>query len=350
MTTLTELIELSDWFDRSKVDDVAAGNQITIDASLKLHTARFHAGGELELTEHAWGQLAKRLAPAVFGRGSQRTLPMAYLRALPPAMMAAELNYWLERVNGNGFLVRSYENTCRALLDGRYPTIDNSTCLRSLNEMAADPENAIPGAWFDRCFVSSDHVIVRMLYLNTHQADPGNDGSLWCGVQIQNDEIGQGRLRCHGILWNGGCTNSIRLVDGIEITHQFRNIGAGVWMENQLKGALGQIMQSTPAFMERLITAQTKKLPALGAIIGKLAAKHDWKPDFTSAVGVGSRGQETVAGLLNGLTYAAQTLENPVDQVHWEALAGEYLEDDSGLFAMTKQLAKGETADIVVRN
>jgi hypothetical protein len=221
--------------------------------------------------------------------------------------------------------------------------------MLSLQDVLADPDNQFPDQEFHRCSVSPDHLVLRLLYLNTHREDPGNAGTLYLGFLIQNDEIGMGRLKAHLLLWNHGCTNAIRVGEGVEITHQYRNVGAGEWMKTQLLGALGQIAQTGPEYMERLFAAHYKALPKLGGIIAALAKEYNWKPEFANAVGIGTNGEETVGGLINGITAATQTIESPVLQVRWETLAGELLVDDSGLFRLAEKLARNETADIRIR-
>jgi hypothetical protein len=108
MTTLSKLIELSTGFDRNKAEDVSGGPKMGFDSALYLHTGKF-AGRGLELTDHAWSQLATKLGPVVYGKGSTRALPLDYLQRLPEPVMALQLNYWLDRTNGHGFLVRAYQ-------------------------------------------------------------------------------------------------------------------------------------------------------------------------------------------------------------------------------------------------
>jgi len=346
MTTLSELIEVSKGYDAEKRNEVVHGYQMAFGAGLHLTTPTM---ADLELTDHAWGHLYEKLGPVVFGKGSTRRLPVDYLNALPDEVAAMLLNFHLGKANGHGFLVRTYKNNCRAVLGGRSPILDNTDCLETLQNVLSDPANDYPGSFFTRSNITPDNMLIRQCWINLHKEDPGNHGQLYAGVLMKNSEVGDGRIEVYGFGWNGGCENSTIFGEGISITHQYRTDRAESWLKTQILAAMIKIAGTLPEYAEKLWDAQYRKLPGLAAIIGELAQVHKWDTEFTTKVAAGSAGQETVLGLINGITFAARGEEDLDTQFRWEKLAGAYLMDDSGLFALAEKVAKDETADVIVR-
>jgi hypothetical protein len=75
-----------------------------------------------------------------------------------------------------------------------------------------------------------------------------------------------------------------------------------------------------------MVQAQYEQLPALDRIIDGLAEKFEWSQELTFAVVHGTENQRTVAGLVNGITYAAHAVNLPAQQaVSLEMLGGKLL-------------------------
>jgi hypothetical protein len=76
-----------------------------------------------------------------------------------------------------------------------------------------------------------------------------------------------------------------------------------------------------------MIAAESVQIPDFRQVLDGLMIEHGWKKDFLEVVDVGTEGQRTQAGLVNGITYAAHAhpdTSNP-QSLELEALGGRYL-------------------------
>ncbi len=90
--------------------------------------------------------------------------------------------------------------------------------------------------------------------------------------------------------------------------------------------AVGNALKLSFSGLEMFLNARDVELPNVSAEIDKLAQQHGWSTEVVAAVGAGTEGSATLAGLVNGITFAAHTkFEDPQQRMDMETLAGELL-------------------------
>jgi hypothetical protein len=105
-----------------------------------------------------------------------------------------------------------------------------------------------------------------------------------------------------------------------------------------LIASMGEALQACGDLIQRMVQAQYEQLPALDQIIDGLAERFEWSQEVTFAVVHGTENQRTVAGLVNGLTYAAHAATLPAQQaISLEMLGGKLLMAEP---AYVRQFAK----------
>jgi hypothetical protein len=195
--------------------------------------------------------------------------------------------------------------------------------------------------------------MLRVLWKDTPK-DDGGGGHYGIGTFVSNDEIGGGRIKVWPLIRQSSCTNSIifrplratsdfglsddRPYDeendkgndfvGISLVHR----GDKARLTMLIKEAIGSSIGAGAEYLQKLIAAETRNLPDFTDVLDKMADKYHWSDDTKTSVAIGTRGHETLAGLISGVTFAAQSLESPVDQADMEALGGTILVNADSLF------------------
>ena len=359
---LAELAQLRDQsvsYDADKHDHGMQAQTMNFNkqGQLELPVERFGQLPPVDLTDHAKRQLYAKLGPGHFQSGN-KTLPFDYLEAHSPNVRAILLNGHCKAsvVAERNWMVRCYQNQGRAVLHGDYPTIPNTQLLDSVLESinGKPPE----GMQVYRPYLDPDRVILRVLWKNTGRPD-GGGGSYGIGSFLQNDEIGSGRYKVLPLIMQTSCTNSIvfrpmtsannltigedRNYDeetdtkgdfvGLSLIHR----GNVARMTLLVKEAIGQSLNAGAEYLDKMIAAETRRLPDFADVLDKLTDKYHWSEDVKTSVAIGTRGQETLAGLISGVTYAAQGLDSPVDQADMETLGGTILMTADSLFGRVAQ-------------
>lgn len=354
MAELTSLRDQSVAYDADKHDHGMQSQTMNFNkqGQLELPVERFGQLPPVDLTDHAKRQLYAKLGPGHYQTGG-KALPFDYLEAHTPAVRAILLNGHVKspRVAEREYLLRCYQEQGRAVLHGNYPVVPNTQLLDSVLESinGKPPE----GMRVYRPYLDPDRVILRILWKNTGRPD-GGGGTYGLGAFLQNDEIGGGRVKIWPLIQESSCTNSIvfrpmRNVNdltlgedknydeetdtkgdfiGLSLIHR----GDTARLTFMVKEAIGQSLNAGAEYLDKLIAAETRNLPDFTDLLDKLTDKYRWSEDTKTAVAIGTRGQETLAGLVSGVTFAAQRLENPVDQVDMETLGGTILVNADSLF------------------
>ena len=93
--------------------------------------------------------------------------------------------------------------------------------------------------------------------------------------------------------------------------------------------------------------AEEEQIPDFEAVLSGLARQHGWAQPVHSAVLIGTEGNTTRAGIVNGITYAAhRAVEHPNDQVDMEILGGAILTAPDSLFTQAARAHRREMAGI----
>ena len=162
---------------------------------------------------------------------------------------------------------------------------------------------------------------------------PGGDSPYGVGCLIRSGEIGNVSPAVLPFIQRHACTNStVWEAGGIKL----KQTGDRRTKLMLIIAAMGEALGACGDLIQRMVQAQYDELPALDQIIDGLAAKFEWSQELTFAVVHGSENQRTVAGLVNGLTYAAHAVAMPAQQaVNLEMLGGKLLMGGSPLGPLT---------------
>ena len=344
--TFASLIATSTRYDQSKTDFRVAARDLHFDPDAHLvvlapplpyddgtfarERLRFLSkppvGCVAAMTDHATAQLYDKLGPAHYGKGSAKSLPSDYLSKFPAERRADILNWTLARSPAR-WKVRLYEDTCRAVLDGDYPRVWNSEVLRQLERVLRD-RSGLDGLQLDRPFVSPDECFLRLWW------DGAGTGNYRIGALFGNSEIGTRKFTGVPMIRRTSCANSIVVGDvsaltgqkaGFQLVH-YRGASAEAMM-TQFYAQLPALLNASAALINKMIEAEDVLIPDFRQVLDGLMIEHGWKKDFLEVVDAGTEGQRTLAGLVNGITYAAHVhadTSNPA-ALELETLAGNYL-------------------------
>lgn len=356
MTELLALRDRSVGYDADKHDHIMRCGDMKFNAEfgLELPAETWGALPPVAPTEWAARQLYAKLGPGHFGQPN-KILPYDYLTAHSPRIRSILVNGHVkaDTVADRSYMVRCYQDQARAVLHEKYPAIPCTDMLDAVID--AINGNALPDMKLCRPHLDQDRVIMRIRWLNTNRPD-GGGGYYGLGTFIMNDEIGSGRVKVLPHVYRSSCDNSMIIPkftageingqdlmdtraydeeqdprqDLIAVSAVHRGDKARLLLT--IKQAISASMGAGAEFIEKLIVAQTMALPDFAEVLADLAKKNRWTDNVKTAVAVGSEGKQTVAGLLNGITWAAKTLESPVDQVDMEMYAGSFLVDPNSLF------------------
>jgi hypothetical protein len=333
--TLAVLLEKSRGFDLLKHDHKVAARDVSFDSLARI-TLPTPVGLPLTpLTLRKWSldQIASKLGPAVFGKGSGKRLPVDYLLAMPDDLRGEVLTRHCQDANGRSWLVRGYENEARAVLDGDYPVIRNTDLLETITEIVAAEVASFPNMRLVAPHVDGDDLHVKIMWRGV--ATP--DGIYGLGVYVGNGETGQRKVRFIPAIQRSSCDNSIlmRNDDRIEIVHR----GSLASRRIQIAAAMQNLFSAGAELISKMIESYGRSLPTFRDTVHGLAIRYGWADEFTDAVFAGSENSHSVAGVVNGVSSAAKELD-PHERIEREIFAGRLLDAPAGLFTNAARLAR----------
>jgi hypothetical protein len=322
MTTIFDYVEKSAEYDTHKADytDLAAKMSFDHEARLIVPPQLFGSVPPLSLTTWAWYQVYSKMVPMVYGKGSNKsTLPTDYLPALRPDLRAYVLNDHIKNgANGTGWMVRAYDETCRAVVSDGFATIGNTELLDTFAGVVK--EQHTPDFQLIRPAVTPDEMYLKSVWKDV-QAGGKNYG---LGVFMSNSEIGGRKIRIKPVVQKHSCTNSI-IVDhekGIELTHR----GSRITKMILIKAAIAEIFGLAAEALDRLVKAESEVIPNFSDVLLGLTAHYGWDDKTSATVSIGTEGNQTRAGIINGVTYAAHAVEREAaEQAEMEMLGGKML-------------------------
>jgi len=289
-------------------------------------------------TEWAWRQMFSKLGYTTFGRGSTKTLPNDYLMNIPPDLLATVMNRHIELAEAkDSWFVRGYEDTARAVLSKQYADIGNTELLETLVNVT--DENPTPDLKFVRSTITPDTLHCKMVWKETNRDDKGG-GNYGVGVYVGNGETGNYKARVFPMIQRGSCTNSIIVQQdqGIELVHR----GSPAAKRTLIKSKMIEIFPQAFAMLEKMIEAEERALPSLTDVLNGLSKEYGWDDKTKMSVAAGTENQETVAGIVNGVSYAAHQLhkDNSDNMVDMEILAGNLLVTPDSVFSRYARIGK----------
>jgi hypothetical protein len=162
--------------------------------------------------------------------------------------------------------------------------------------------------------------------------DDNGGGRYGIGFYLGNDEVGSGSIRLHALIWRLICSNGIVLVsEDKDNSLRLPHLKNRVAMMAEIKMMLAQMLPVAADALERIYEAEVEHLPSIGDIVRGLSADNNWTDQVRDAVLIGTEGQSTRMGLVNGVTAAAHTqfADNAQRQFELEALGGRLLFADA---------------------
>lgn len=342
-TDLQNLLEESREHDTHKTDYKQDAKSFSFDNDANMAIPENMMGAlnvqypPMPQTDWALRQICQKLGKSVFG--GQKTLPFDYIKAMRPNLRAYVLNHHVSNSDNLGtWLVRAYDTEVRAVLSDRYAPISNTELLEMLNQIA-ESSNA-PHSVTKSSSVRPDDLNIKIIWKNIVKPKPdkgGNDN--WgVGVYIGNGEIGNRKLRVRPLIQRHSCQNSIignSDLSSLEITH----IGNPRAKLNLLKSVMVEALPFAAQLLEDMIAADDKELPEISKVLYILSKQYNWSQDIYSKTLIGTEGNQSIAGVVNGITYAAQSITNPNDRVDMEELGGAILLDKDSVFTRVLKAA-----------
>lgn len=304
---ITDLLAYSEYHDEFKTDFSGEEWNFHINDDMDIQAVNKHTAVSvtpLHLTDYALTQMVQRvgtLTPVVAHalRANEATRPHA-------ARILEELRQQQqERQRTREWLVRGYDKTARAILTTQYANTPNTSLLRlvleAVEEQARGAGQAVDINHFpaDRSSVTPDDVF---LYVGLNSVNVPGAGGFKIGFSVRNSEIGNSALYVRPYVQRTSCLNSI-LFDAEEFYSVHR--GSNTMLMSNFAIAVGNALKLSMDGLTRLMKSREIPVNNIQDEITTLASNYGWSTDFVASVGVGTEGNETVYGLVNGITYAA---------------------------------------------
>ena len=152
------------------------------------------SGIELKMTDHSIGQLCHKLE-----------IGTSYIRkCLPfPELVTKNLNHWIEHTKNRNLMVRTKDDTARAILSDRYKRIDNELVAVKTLDMLSKM-----GAKVEYGSYNGDQLNITAT-LPKLKGEVQKDDLVTGGVTITNCEIGTSSLRVQPFVYRLVCTNGM---------------------------------------------------------------------------------------------------------------------------------------------
>jgi hypothetical protein len=274
----------------------------------------------LEIEDWAFRQMCAKLGPAVYGKGSNKGLPAEYLQAIPADLRATVLNRHVKVDLGKTWMARGYDGDCRAILSGDYARVSNAAVLEAVQAIIEKEAHNFPGLQWVRPSVTRDDLNLKIVWHT-----PGN-GNYGIGTYIGNGETGNRKYRVLPMIQRHSCTNSLifdqEMEGGVVGIHR----GSVKTIMTLIKASLVNVFHLSAEAMDRIIEAEATELPDLAEVMAGIGRKFGWDEAILNHALMGTENQNTVAGLANGISFAAHAaVEDPNQQVDMETLAGSVL-------------------------
>jgi hypothetical protein len=328
-TTLDQLIDRSQAYDARKTDygpTQAIKHQWDPETcDLIVPTGMFNSKVRLPLTSRAINQVCERLGPVVWP-GSGRTLPKNYIEDIDPVLRAINLNWHTERVpEERQWLVRGYDDQARAVLTERYSPLGVTDTLKWARDLT-DTSNGHGhggGVKLLSPYVTPDVCHVKMIF---RSLDIGNGkGPYGTGAYFSTGEIGNRENVVAPFVMKTACTNSIWWMR--EGAWKHNHTGSLELLRREFLIHLSHAFDASEKILLALLDAEQRPLPDFDTVIKRMVKHNGWTEVIEADIFKGAGTDETVAAVVDGLTYAAQGAgeENQETQIQIEELAGEFL-------------------------
>jgi hypothetical protein len=271
-------------------------------------------------TEWAFRQVCQKLGPAAFPNSS-KMLPADYLWACPPGMRANQLNHWIGVLpQDRQWFVRAYDDAARAVLSDRYADVGVTDTLKWVKS-ALDSKGINGGITVHNPVVTPDVLHLRLLF-RTINRDSGNYA---VGGYFTTGEIGNRKLGAYPLVQRISCTNSI-VVPHNQWSWDSRHIGDTHVLKNLFISAIFGVLKGAVEALDQLLEAQNEELPDFTEYVDDLVKAKGWNTEVRDSILIGSEGYETLFGVIQGVSAAANTITWDDDlQADMQLAAGQLL-------------------------
>lgn len=358
---LDKLVSASEKFDKKKVDLEGAPSALSVNKAGKFtfnNEANFFGKKAVErvtglsIESHALGQLLGRVSVPYFGKGTNTgmdKLDWETMLKKYPQYFAAIMNDLLSQVESKGLLIRTEAKNIRAVLTDKYGIVDNTQVLQAVHKILVATGDAMPDLTVVKSDVSRDRLDMRIVFKNPKITNPeiapqgetrrGDIGQrpYGFGVYVGNEETGRGGVSVKALMQRHGCTNSI-IIDAKE-NIQLRHLGETEVLIGRIQQSFADILPVGAEILNRIYAVTNKALPNLTDVLAGLSKQYGWDDDAQNQILIGTEGQETVMGLVNGVSFAASKIDDSAKRVEMETQAGSILVANDSLFARAAQQA-----------
>jgi hypothetical protein len=269
-----------------------------------------------DMTEWAFRQMCGRLGK-VAHPGSSRSLPATYLLACPAPLRAENVNHWIDRSGGERWFARTYKDEVRAILSDRYATLDNTTVLKWTDE-ALETGNA-SSIRTHNTTLTADVLHLRVLF---REVD-ANEGAYAIGAYITNGEIGNRRMGVYPLVQRHSCTNSIMIPNG-KYSWDHRHIGNIQVRRHTFAASIFEVLDGAAEALERLMAADDP-LPDFEEHLDRLVEERGWTSKQRDQILIGTEGRRSLFGIVQGVSSAANEVEDSDEQADLQMEAGQIL-------------------------
>ena len=297
-------------------------------------------GNPVNVSNFAFGQIAQRAGA-----------PAAYLRSLPAALAADNINYGLHvsrDVEEVGVLLTRGENgvapTMRAATGPNYGRIWNNTITGLLTERFGDGINGdfrVPGEFGKRVDVTKENTTLyagdRDMFvfladeerrIEVPNRRDGQPGSLARGFFVWNSEVGSATFGVGLFLFDYVCSNRIvwGAQDYKEIRIRHTSGAPHRWLDDVAPAIQAYAQSSIGPMQARILSAQQKKVDDLDAFLKARKFTGGQVAGIRAAHAADEgRPMETLWDVATGVTAYARGIAYQDDRVEIERRGGEIL-------------------------
>jgi hypothetical protein len=320
---------LDDVRDQVHADDTGKWDSVVPCRQMLLHQGRLvfpqaqadgHSEG-LTLTPWALSQACQKLG-----------LPTQYIKRCPPRLQDENFNHWnrmdeigrqlgkADRDPDAAWLVRARGGTARGVLTPKYARLDNTQLLDALFPLLSDGRFKV-----GLVQLSSESFHLRLVDpLISRDVLPGD--RLMVGIHLANSEVGLRAVTVDALVFRLVCTNGlIRRVNQKSLLKQRHIHVSEPRFRDLLADALREAVAVAAGFIEQMALAIRTPVPDPEHAIQVLAQAWNLPQSTTEMVRFNLFGEsqpDTLYGLVNAVTAAAQRLSSADDRFDLETLAG----------------------------
>ena len=297
--------------DRVAADDTGKHDHLVPIHEVSMQHSRLYWPGAdddgfgFALTPWAMGQACTRLG-----------IPTGYFAKCPKELQDSQWNHWRglpeelrKKAGGDGgdrWTIRAKGAKVRGVLSARYEKLDNRQLVSALLPALAGTDYKVK--LFDLCDEGFHLRIIdpRMSRL----ALPGDP--LIVAIHIANSEVGLRAVTIDACVFRQICSNgAVRKVGGKSLLRQRHIHVAQAQFVPSLREAIGQATVVAAAFIEQMVLSTKTNIPDPARAIQVIADMWNLSKQTVEYIKFGLLGethQDTMYGLLNAVTNAAQKL------------------------------------------